>query len=110
MKRRNNLSNLDYHEDVNPALFEELFFNTLLPNLPEGNAIVIDDIPLFVATKNINKSDIKEFLEVNEEHHYIGSSKHNELFKKVQVDLKARIANHIVYVYHHSTAFLTLLR
>lgn len=35
----------DYHEDMNSTVFEKWFFNTLIPVLPRGSTIVMDNAP-----------------------------------------------------------------
>lgn len=35
----------DYHEDMNATVFESWFFDTLLPSIPQGATIVMDNAP-----------------------------------------------------------------
>lgn len=35
----------DYHEDMNSEVFENWFFNTLIPAIPKGSSIIMDNAP-----------------------------------------------------------------
>ncbi|XP_063386703.1 uncharacterized protein LOC134672680 [Cydia fagiglandana] len=58
----------DYHEDMTAALFERWFENQLLPNIPAGSVIVMDNAPYhsrqkeLVPCTNTKKGDIQKFL------------------------------------------------
>lgn len=54
--------NGDYHEEMNSAVFENWFFNSLLPAIPPGSTIIMDNAPYHsrVKDKAPTSSSLKE--------------------------------------------------
>lgn len=103
-------SSLDYHEDMTSSLFEEWFCDSLLPSLPKGSVIVMDNAPYHsrqenkVPTKCSDKKTIQAFLEGNDlyyEDHYtkkqlVEVMNTKEYLKHYYVDNRAKEAGHTV--------------
>ncbi|GJQ77758.1 hypothetical protein Trydic_g16023 [Trypoxylus dichotomus] len=98
---------MDYHKDMTSTSFEELVYNTLLPNFPEGSVIIMDNTLYHLEqltkllTINSNRKGIRELFQATDlyyEDHCIKKPLldvrvMNSNFKKYYVDFKLRTAN-----------------
>ena len=63
-------NSIDYHDEMNGGHFEELIEHKLLPNLPTGTAIVMDNAPYHTGKRKKEPSWGPNF--VNAEGRYSG--------------------------------------
>lgn len=71
LKRTRGCGSADYHKDMNSVVFEEWFRSQLLPNLPAGSAVVMDNASYHSRkrqkkpTKSSTKSEMCQWLDDN---------------------------------------------